>query len=65
MQILQILILLAPKIVQAAQQGQAAWHAFLEAQKIEGNDELNAKLLELQGEFVRHRIIAEHEAGSI
>jgi hypothetical protein len=62
MGILQILLAIAPKVIQVAQQGQAAWEAFLEAQKIEGDDAINAKLLELQSEFIRHRIIAEAEA---
>lgn len=63
MQILQVLLALAPKIFALAQQGQAAWEAFLEAQKVEGDEEINAGLDALKSEFTRRRLIAEHEAG--
>jgi len=63
MQILQILIALAPKIFEIAQRGQAAWEAFLEAQKVEGDEAVNAGLDALKSEFTRRRLIAEHEAG--
>ena len=44
MQILQILLALAPKILEVAQRGQEAWEAFMEAQKVEGDAEVNAGL---------------------
>lgn len=65
MQILQVLISLAPSIIRVAQQGQQAWEAFIEARKVQSDDDLNAKLDDLKAEFVRRRIIAEHEAGLI
>jgi len=63
MQILQILFALAPKIIQVAQQGKEAWEAYIEAQKVEGDAEINDGLDALKSEFTRRRIIAEHEAG--
>jgi hypothetical protein len=63
MQIFQVLLALAPKIFAIAQQGQAAWVAFLEAQKVEGDEAINAGLDALKSEFTRRRLIAEFESG--
>ena len=63
MQIFQILIAFAPKIFEVAQRGQVAWEAFMEAQKVEGDEAVNAGLDVLKSEFTRRRLIAEHEAG--
>jgi hypothetical protein len=65
MNILRVLLALIPEVFRVAQSGQAAWNEYLESKKVEGNDELNAQLAELQSEFVRHRILAEHEAGLV
>lgn len=62
MEIFNILVAIVPKVLEAARAGQFAWEAFLEAKKVEGNEEINAKLQELKSEFTRHRIIAEAEA---
>lgn len=63
MQLIQLALSLLPKAIEAAQQGVAAWHAYLDAQKIQGNEDLNTAIEALKSEFTRHRIIAEHEAG--
>lgn len=62
MQILQVLLSLIPSVIDAAKNGSAAWHAFLEARKVQGDDELNAKLDALGEEFVRLRVLAEYQA---
>jgi len=60
--VLQVLLALAPRLVLAVKQGQAAYEAYLEAQKVEGNDEINAGIDALKSEFTRRRLIAEAES---
>jgi hypothetical protein len=62
MQILTVLLSLIPQAIQAAQAGTTAWHNFLEARKVQGNDELNANLDMLKADFVRIKVLAEYQA---
>lgn len=60
--ILKVLVSMVPSIVEAAKGGAAAWKEFLEARKVQGDDELNAKLDALGDDFVRLQVLAEYQA---